>query len=37
MSGVKLKMQNYSFYLFWITKEKPKGGGGGAKITPHPD
>ena len=29
MPGVKLKMQNDSFYRFWITKEKPKGGGRG--------
>ena len=34
--GVKLKMQNYSFYSFWVTKEKPKGEGGGGKMTSHP-
>ena len=28
MPGVKLQMENYGFYRFWVTKEKPKGGGG---------
>ena len=37
MPGVKLQMQNYSFYRFCVTEEKPKGAGQGAKITPHPD
>ena len=31
MPGVKLQMQNYSFNLFWVNKEKPKGGGEGVK------
>ena len=37
MPVVKLQMQNYGFYRFWVTKEKPKGGGVRGKITPHPD
>ena len=35
---IAAKVQDYSFYRFWVIKGKPtKGGGEGGKITPHPD
>ena len=31
------KCQSYSFYRFWVIKEKPTVGGGGVITPPHPD